>query len=261
MALDMTTSSRPAPAPPAGASEKTLRVLSAALDHARFTDIVFETRLPKATVHRIIGTLIEQGYLVPRSFGGYQAGPGLVSLAGRAMAGIDVAALAQDVVDDLVARTESTVHMGVVGAGEMVYVLRRDPEKPYRMKSQVGRSLPMHCSGMGKAVMATWTPERVDRLVAQRGLPARTEATITTAEALHAELAMIRERGYALDLGENEDGIVCVSAAIRSHTGEYTHALSVSSIALEHPGTSIERYAPLALDAGAAISRRLAAPA
>ncbi len=91
------------------------------------------------------------------------------------------------------------------------------------------------------------------------GLPARTPSTITTVDGLLAASAEVHARGYALDLSENEAGTVCVSAAIHDYTGRATHGLSISSIALEHPGESIAMFAPQAIAAAAEISALLGA--
>jgi DNA-binding IclR family transcriptional regulator len=139
----------------------------------------------------------------------------------------------------------------------MVYVIRTDSSKPYRMRSRVGLAIPLHSTGMGKAVMAFWPDDRVDAYAARTGLPARTDLTITDLGQLRDALADVRATGYALDLGENEPGTVCVSAPIYDHTGEVSHGLSVSSIALEHPGRSIEELAPQAIAAANEISRSL----
>ncbi len=245
------------PAPSMGASEKTLRVLEAAVLHNRFTDIVEETRLAKATVHRILATLVEQEFITGDSDRGFHPGPRLLGIAGRAISRLDITSLAEPIVDALVREVDCTIHVGVVNGFEMVYVIRRDSTKPYRMASRVGLSMPMHCSGMGKVVLASWSAEHVDRFIAEAGLPARTDRTITDPQQLHAELARIRQRGYALDLGENERGTVCVSAPIHDHLGRVTYGLSISSIALEHPGSSIEQFAPQAIAAAQAISRAL----
>lgn len=245
------------PAPSAGASEKTLRVLEAAILYDRFTDIVEETGLAKATVHRILATLVEQKFITGDSDRGYHPGSRFLGIAGRAISRLDISFIAEPIVEELVREVDCTIHVGVVNGFEMVYVIRKDSSKPYRMASRVGLSMPMHCSGMGKAVLAHWPREQVDRLIAEVGLPARTDRTITDAERLHAELAEVRRRGYALDLGENEPGTVCVSAPIRDHLGHVTYGLSISSIALEHPDSSIEQFAPQAIRAADAISRAL----
>ncbi|PPF43646.1 IclR family transcriptional regulator [Pseudoclavibacter sp. AY1F1] len=248
------------PAPSAGASEKTLLVLAAALAHPRFTDIVAEAGLAKATVHRILGTLVAQEYLGGGAEQGYRAGPNLLALAGRALSSVDISQVASPIVEELAAKVDCTIHVGVATDSEMVYVIRRDAAKPYRMRSRVGLGVPMHSSGMGKAVLADWAPDRVDALAARVGLPRRTDLTITDLDALHEELDRVRERGYSTDLGENEVGTVCVSAPIRDHTGAVTYGLSVSSIELEYPGRTIEELAPIAIAAAERISRELGAP-
>lgn len=246
-------------APAAGASQKTLRVLEAALLNERFTDIVEEAGLPKSTVHRILASLVAEGFVSGDAESGYRPGARFMTLAGRALSGLDISELAQPIVDRLVAQVDCTVHVGVVSGDEMVYIIRTDSSKPYRMRSRVGLAIPMHSTGMGKAAMASWTDEAVAAYAERTGLPARTDATLTDIDALRAVLAEVRRDGYSLDLGENEVGTVCVAAPIRDHTGRVSHGLSISSIALEHPGRSIEELAPYAIEAAAEISRLLGA--
>lgn len=241
------------------ASEKTMSVLAAALEHSRFTDIVAASGLAKATVHRILATLVASDYIMGDGEHGYRAGSAMLSIAGRAIASVDIAQLASPTVDRLVKEVDCTIHVGVATGEEILYLIRRDASKPYQMKSRVGHGMPLHCTGMGKAVMATWSPSRVAEFIERVGLPARTAQTITTADALSAELERVRERGFATDIGENETGTVCVSAGIRNHTGEVTHGLSISSIALEHPGASIEQFSDSAIAAADEISRLLGA--
>lgn len=243
-----------------GASEKTLRVLEAAIANQRFTDIVESAGFAKTTVHRILATLVESEFIMGDSERGYHPGPRFLAIAGRAISRLDISSVAEPIVDSLVRTVNCTIHVGALNGNEMVYVIRRDSSKPYRMASRVGLSMPLHSTGMGKAVLAQWSAEQVDRLIAEAGLPARTERTITDPERLHDELATIRTRGYAMDLGENETGTVCVSAPIRDHLGRATYGLSISSIALEHPGDGISAFAPDAIAAADAISRALGAP-
>jgi len=246
-------------APSRGASEKTILVLEAALSNERFTDITEETGLTKTTVHRILSTLVDQNFISGDARGGYRPGPRVLALAGRALDSIDISSLAQPFVDELVANVDCTVHVGVASGDEIVYVIRTDSSKPYRMRSRVGLSLPMHSSGIGKVVLAGRPDQEILRLAERTGLPARTKATITEPEKLLEDIRATRARGYALDLGENEDGTVCVSAPIYDHTNRVTHGLSISSIALEHPARTIETLAPAAMATAAKISRHLGA--
>lgn len=237
------------------ANAKTLRVLEAALLSERFTDIVDETGLAKSTVHRILASLIDEGFVAGDADQGYRAGRRFMALAGQVMAQVDISRLAAPVVDRLVAEVDCTVHVGALSGDEMVYLIRTDSSKPYRMRSRVGLAIPLHPTGMGKAVMASWDDDRIRDYAERTGLPPRTPATITDLSRLREVLAEVRQRGYALDLGENELGTVCVSAPIYDHTGKAMHGLSISSIALEHPDRTIEQFAPHAVAAADEISR------
>lgn len=247
------------PAQPPSASKRTLDVLEAAVMNERFTDIVDEAGLPKSTVHRLLGLLVEAEFITGDAELGYRAGRRFMTLAGRALSDLDIAALAQPIVDELVADVDCTVHVGAVTGDDMVYIIRTDSSKPYRMRSRVGLSIPMHSTGMGKAVLAHRSADDVRGYAERTGLPRRTDTTLTEIDPLLEELAGVRARGYALDLGENEVGTVCVSAPIFNHRGEPAYGISISSIAVEHPDTSIERFAPQAVAAATEISQLLGA--
>lgn len=247
-------------APSVSASMKTLVVLEAALTNERFTDIVDAAALPKSTVHRILATLVEEGFVAGDADSGYRAGGRLLAIAGRVLSAADSTTLARPISEKLVADVDCTVHFGVHSGDEMVYLIRSDSSKPYRMRSRVGLGIPLHTSGMGKTVLAHWDPADVERYAERTGLPARTGATLVNLPDLLSSLADVRERGYALDLGENEVGTVCVSAPVFDHTRRATHGLSISSIALEHPGSTIEALAPEVMAAAREISRLLGYP-
>lgn len=238
----------------ANASEKTLLVLEAALTHSRFSKVVEATGLAKATTHRILGTLLAHGFVALAADGSYLPGPKILSLAGRALERIDISAIAQPFVDYLVAKVHCTVHVGVVNGDEIVYLIRSDSDKPYRMPSRVGNAIPLHSSGIGKAVLSGYTDDSIGRFVARAGLPYRTEHTITTLDALRAEIATVRELGYALDREENVPGVVCVAAPIRDHTGTITYGLSISTLTLEHTVEQVEAMAPMAIETADRIS-------
>lgn len=239
------------------ASDKTLMVLEAALTHPRFTDVVEATGLAKATVHRITATLVSHGFVALAGDGTYLPGPKALSLAGAALERIDISALAGPVIADLVAETGCTVHVGALNGDEVIYVARRDSDKPYRMPSRVGKAIWLHSTGIGKAILSTFDAKQVDRFIEHAGLPARTPNTITGRARLSRELAAVRRRGYATDDEENEPGIRCVAAGIRDHTGQTNFGISVSTLTLEHTMEQVEAMAPKAIAAAGRISRAL----
>ncbi|GAB3563061.1 IclR family transcriptional regulator [Spelaeicoccus albus] len=239
------------------AADKTLLVLDAALTNSRFTDVVDVTGLAKATVHRITSTLVSHGFVALADDGTYLPGPKALSLAGAALERIDISALAAPIIADLVAATGCTVHVGALNGDEVIYVARRDSDKPYRMPSRVGKAIALHSTGIGKAILATFDPAEFDRIVGHAGLPARTPNTITGKARLSREIAAVRKRGYAIDNEENEPGIRCVAAGIKDHTGQTNFGISISTLTLEHTVDQVAAMAPQAIEAAARISRAL----
>ena len=242
------------------ASEKTLLVLEAALAHPRFTDVVESTGFAKATAHRIIATLLDRQFLALGGDGSYLPGPKILSLAGVALQRIDISAIASRFVDELVVQSGCTVHLGAVSGDEIIYLLRADSDRPYVMPSRAGLAVPMHSTGIGKAALADLTDDQLDRFVARAGLPRRTAHTLTTPEALRAEIVAVRRLGYALDREENVPGIGCVAAPVRDHTGTVAFGVSISTLLLEHTFDQIEAMAPLAVATAARISTALGFP-
>jgi len=241
----------------ANASEKTLLVLEAALTHSRFTEVVDATGLAKATTHRILGTLVDHQFVTVDPDGNYLPGPKVLSLAGLALQRIDISAIAKPFVDELVAKSGCTVHLGVVNGDEIIYLIRADSDKPYVMPSRVGLAIPMHSTGIGKVVLADRADAELKRFVARAGLPPRTEHTITDLDGLRAEIGRVRSNGYALDREENVPGLGCVAAPIRDHTGTVTYGISISTLALEHTYEEIEAMAPMATETADKISTAL----
>ncbi|WP_430867230.1 IclR family transcriptional regulator [Demequina aurantiaca] len=247
----------PIPKAPANASEKTLLVLEAVLIHDRFTDVVEATGLAKATVHRILMTLADREFVTVSATGGYLPGPKVLSLAGRALQRIDISAIAQPYVDALVAQVHCTVHLGAANGDEILYLIRSDSDKPYRMISRVGNSIPMHTTGIGKCVLANYNDEALALFVARAGLPRKTEHTITDLEGLRAEVQTVRDLGYARDREENEPGIGCVAAPVRDHTGKVNYGVSISTIMLDHTPAEIDAMSVDAINTANQISRAL----
>lgn len=245
------------PGATASASEKTLLVLEGALSHSRFTDVVEATGLAKATVHRILATLQAREFILVDGDGHFQPGPRILALAGRALENLDISAIARGHIERLVAEAHCTVHLGVAAGDEVVYLMRQDSDKPYRMPSRVGHSIPMHSSGIGKVILSDYSDDELARFVTRAGLERRTARTITTLDGLRAEIADVRAKGYARDREENVPGVSCVAAPVRDHTGTIRYGLSISTLALEHTDAQIEAMAPLAIATADTISAAL----
>ena len=124
--------------------------------------------------------------------------------------------------------------MVILDRGEVLYVDKVEPSQPADglrmvcMVSVMGSRIPTHCSAVGKVMLAFLPEERLVSIVKDKGLPRRTENTITDFEELKKHLQLIRKQGYALDDEENERGVKCVAAPIRDQSGEVIAAISIS---------------------------------
>jgi IclR family acetate operon transcriptional repressor len=239
---------------PGNAVEKVLAVLDALTDHHRLTDLARFTALPKSTVHRILQTLVDRGFAVFDDATGYAPGPAMLGLAGRTLGGIDTALGAEPILHRLQQLTSATVHMAVLAGDEAVYTHKLEGNKPYRMVSRVGMAIPLHCTAIGKALLAAMTDEDVVELMGHTGLPGRTPRTITSLPALLDDLRAVRVRGWACDVEENEQGVVCVGAGIRDHSGRVGAAISVSQLSSDPAAAPLEEIGPHVVAAAVEVS-------
>jgi DNA-binding IclR family transcriptional regulator len=237
------------------ATEKTLSVLDA-LDGARsrLGDIAERAELPKSTVHRILRRLVERGYARAQGDGVYVIGPRVLTMAGAMLGRLDVTTLAAPVLRELHADVGHTVHFAMLSDDEAVYLEKLvDPGLPYQFASRVGGRIPLHCTAIGKSLLAVM--ETLPRLELVR----RTPQTLVSSDALRAELEHVRERGFAIDDEENERNIRCVGAAVRDHTGAATHAISVSALTVELSVDEAVALGPRVVAAADAVSEALGA--
>jgi len=156
-----------------------------------------------------------------------------------------------------VERVHCTVHLGAGNGDEVLYLVRTDSDTPYRMPSRVGHSIPMHSSGIGKVILASYSDDALERFVARAGLECRTDRTLTTLADLEREITQVRQVGYALDREENVPGVICVAAPVYDHTGTVKYGVSISTITLQHTEDQIEAMSPEAIATANAISEAL----
>jgi DNA-binding IclR family transcriptional regulator len=190
----------------------------------------------KSTVLRLLRTLEEHRFVRREGVRHYRLGTALFDLANKALEDLDVRRAAEPALRELNAETGHTVHLASYEDGEVVYIDKYDSTHPVRMYSRIGKRAPLHCTAVAKVLLAE-RPET--REIAQRmEYPRLTANTITDPERYLAELAQVRERGYAIDNSEHEDFIHCVAAPVRGQRGEVIAAvsLSVPKVFLDYDG-------------------------
>jgi len=209
--------------------------------------------LPQPTIHRLLRTLVELGYARQEPSRKYALGPRLVPLG--EVAGRRLGAAAEPRLRRVVDAFGESANLALLDGHEIVYVAQSPGRHAMRMFTEVGRRAPLHCTAVGKAILAQLDGERAAALVARAGMAAQTPRTLTSPQALERELASIRARGYATDEQEQELGVRCVGVAL---PGVAVHAaVSISAPALRLTDDVVARALPLLRDTAAALASAL----
>ncbi len=171
-----------------------------------------QTGLPMPTIHRLLRTLSGRGYVRQLPSRRYTLGPRLIRLGESA--GRRLGAGARPHLEELALELGETVNLAMIDRDMAVYVAQASSAYSMRMFTEVGRRVYCHCTGVGKMVLSQVPDQTVREIVARVGMPALTEASITDVDALLREMDAIRERGYAVDDGEQELGVRCFAVPV-----------------------------------------------
>lgn len=233
---------------PDGTVAKALEVLDLVAAHGRpvrFSDLLDQSPYPKATLYRLLQTLVGQGMLrFDPERGCYSMGMRLVRLAHVAWQQSSLAPIARPHLDRLTYEVGETVHLAQLDHGQVLYVDKRNAREPIAMYSQAGKVGPAYCTGVGKAMLAFLPETALPASLRQQSWHPFTPRTLTSPQALTAELAKIRARGFACDNEEHEPGIICVALPILSSRGSVLGALSVTSTTARTTLEDLEKLAP-----------------
>lgn len=243
--------------------ERGLSVLSALaeLREASLTQVARRVELSASTVYRLLETLRQQGFV------DWDEGSGLFTVGLRAyQVGAafsersSLFAAAQGEMRLLVDDLNESANLAVLHGPEAVYVQQVEGRQLVRMFTQLGASAPLHCSGVGKVLLAWQDQGSVKRQLGEEPFTAFTPHSITSLPEFLIELGRVREQGYALDDQERELGVRCVAAPIRDHTGGVLAALSVSAPTSRLNKSDVPRVLRRVQQAAQGISRRLGWP-
>jgi IclR family acetate operon transcriptional repressor len=183
----------------------------------------------KASSFRVLSTLARRGYVskdpVTRR---YSPGPRLIALSFANVSKLQLAPRARAVLDALRDEFGETVNLGILADHDVLYLEIAESARSLRMSSVVGSRDRLHCTSLGKAILAALPPAEARALLEAYERKPATRRTIVDIDALMAELRVTRERGYSIDDEENEVGARCVGAVITDVAGRPQAAISVS---------------------------------
>lgn len=197
--------------------------------------------LPLPTIHRLLQTLVALGYVRQLPNRRYSLGPRLIRMG--EVASRHLGSRARPHLVTLVERLGETANMAILDGDLATYVAQVPSPHSMRMFIEVGRQVPTHATGVGKAILAQLDNERVRELIGRAGMPAATVNSISNVDTLIDELERIRTRGYAIDDGEQELGVRCFAVAVPGTPSP--SAISVSGPVTRVDGGFAERAVPL----------------
>ncbi|MCZ7937665.1 IclR family transcriptional regulator [Agrobacterium salinitolerans] len=241
-----------------GKAVSLLELIAFAEKPMRFTDVVEACGQPRGTVHRQLAHLVAEGLVDHAADQTYAVGLRLLQLAAKAWSGNDLRSVAAPHLAALQAVTQESVHLAVLNGGQVTYLDKMEGRHTLRMHSQVGKTSPAYCTGVGKAALSLLSADDLAQLAAELDFHRFTESTVTTPEALMGEVATIRDNGYGFDLQEHEIGIHCVAAPVRAPGRNFRAAISVTGPAYRVDVEQLRKWGPLVRETADRISDDLA---
>ena len=196
-----------------------------AADPLTFTDLSAASGLAKSTTSRLLLALERNGLVRRDDHGRFLPGEMFVSFAWRGGAEAGLVAVAQPFLEKLGRATGETINLGVTSNGAVEQIAQVDSTYMIGGTNWVGLSSPLHCSALGKVLLAYGAAQ----LPAPHKLDRRTDKTITSEPALKADLAAVRARGYAVTDEELEPGLIALAAPVHGYDGAVIAAISVSA--------------------------------
>lgn len=219
-----------------------LEIIADADDGLTLAQIAQRMELPKSTVHGLVSTLRDHKFVrQAEADGRYKMGIQLFELGTKLARSWDIRDAAKPAMRWLSHEFGETVHLGCEDNGEVLYLDKIAANSLINIVSEIGARLPMHCSAIGKALLAHKSESELKRHIGSLGLAPLTGRTITNPDTLIQELEKVRLQGFALDDGEIMEGLRCVGAPIYDADGLVRYAISVSGQVKDLYGKRLER--------------------
>ena len=239
--------------------DRALSILPLVAEKPRhINDIALHLGVHHSTALRLLHTLRNHGFVFELPDHSYRLGAATFHLGFQALDNIDLRSIARPAMESLSDMTGETIHLGILEDNNVFYIEKIESVHPgIRMHSRIGMPAPLHCTGVAKAILAFTPQARRLNLLESQELHKFTENTLTTIDAVEADLARNIERGYAVDSEEHDVGVHCIAAPIFLGNGDVAGGLSISVPISRVDDKKLFSYVPILLEQSAAVSRSL----
>lgn len=242
------------------ALERGLNLLAiiAEADGLSLTNIAQRAGIAPSTAHRILHTLKIGGFVqYDEARGGYLIGVQAFRIGSAFLRNRKLVDVGRSAMRELMAATGETVNMGIEIEGQVVFVAQVESHQAIRAFHRPGGRGPLHASSLGKAMLASLPDDEVARRLHQAGLRRFTVRTVVDPDALLADLAAVRRRGWSIDNEEHADGLRCVGAAVHNEHGDVIGAISISGPTVRLTDERLGELGPMVKRAASEITRRV----
>jgi len=222
-------------------------------------EICRETGIPKTSAYGIIQTLIHKNVLetADENVKSFRLGLGLLETTLAAISETDLLKAARPLLEELNELIGETILFAVEDCGDMVFLDMLEGSAYLRATVKLGTRVRMHCTAIGKAVLAAFPEKLLLEYLNEGPLVALTQHTITNRTELIRDLTITRERGYSLDCEENVEDVRCVGAPIYARGGKVIAGVSISTHTVRVDMDKLEYYGVLIHRTALKISRRM----
>lgn len=232
---------------------------------ATLTDLARSIGVSKSTAYAILQTMLGGGFVADVGTGStrrYRLGMALARLGDVVVSQIALRDVALPVLRRLAQEIHLAARVAVLDEPFAVVIARVDaPESSVRFAAELGKREHLHCSAVGKAMLASLDRDRARSILEAAGMPGKTPHTITDEDTLLAELDTVAQHGYAVDDEEDVEGVFCVGAAVHDHAARCVGAISVTGIKRDLPSWQVSLIGAKVLAHAEEVSALLGAPA
>lgn len=218
------------------------------------TEISCRLGYPKATTYHILSTLVQLGYLGKDSKDCYYLSPKIIEISQNALINVELRDIAAPFLRELGDFCNESVYLATKYNDRILYIYAIETSKRLLSRSAVGDQAMLHCTGIGKALLAFLPNEEIVK-ICESGLPSFTENTIIDKEKLYKKLDEVKTVGYAIDNEEHEQNIFCIGAPIFNNNGAVIASCSVSGTDKEIIGSRKVSLAAKLIETSMRISR------
>ena len=198
-------------------------------DPVRLKILSAETGLHTSTTHRILNSLIDNGFVEKDPSGHYRLGMRLLQMSIRLHTNIDLRSLALPYMEELRDKLNESVHLTIREGDVLIYIEKAIPSRPIHVQQMIGSRAPLHVTAVGKMILGSGGKDDVSSYTTRTNLPSYTRNTLSDPDILLADCLSSFEQGFGLDNEEAEIDIGCIGTLIYDSTGNAVGGLSVSA--------------------------------